>query len=259
MRLLANLLLACLLTSALIQISNAQGGISIYWGTYGSDYYDEKSLVETCETGLYSIVNVGSVSQFGNGLDIEIDLSITALQIHLIAPMLANTFNLFGDDTVFHDYLARYLKDYSEEGTKPVYLSVAPQCPYPDDYLEDVIDTGVFDYVWVQFYQTQQYRNATCEYTTEAGADNLLSAWNTWTSSLKESEKLFLGLPASTNASFTGYVPADVLINQILPEIKDTSRYGGVMLWNRYYDIKSNYSSSIVDHVNLELIRQKTD
>ncbi|XP_060675870.1 hevamine-A-like [Ziziphus jujuba] len=160
MGLLANLLLACLLTSSLIQISKAQGGISIYWGKNGSDYYDEKSLAETGETGLYSIVNVGSVSQFGNGLDIEIYLS------NHCTPDTFNYFNLFGDDTDYLDYLARYLKGYSEQGAKPIYLSIAPQCPYPDDYLGDDIGTGVFDYVWVQFYQTYPYCNATCEYNT---------------------------------------------------------------------------------------------
>ncbi|XP_015878162.3 acidic endochitinase-like [Ziziphus jujuba] len=148
---------------------------------------------------------------------------------------------------LYYDNLAAYLKElYNQQGTKSYYLSAAPQCSYPGDHLGPAIDTGLFDFVWFQFFNNPQ-----CQYTTESGAELLLSSWNLWASSLK-AEKLFLGLPASFDAApLGGYIPPDVLNDQILPVLNAASNFGGVMLWSRYYDLLSNYSSQIGDLVYL--------
>ncbi|XP_062149598.1 hevamine-A-like [Alnus glutinosa] len=143
--------------------------------------------------------------------------------------------------TKYWNDLARYLKAYSKPGRK-VYLSAAPQCPFPDRFLGAALNTGLFDYVWVQFYN-----NAPCQYSS-GNINKLISSWNRWTKSLKAG-KLFLGLPAAPQAAGSGYVPPNVLISQILPVIKKSSEYGGVMLWSKYYDDKTGYSSKIVKYV----------
>ncbi|XP_050224599.1 acidic endochitinase-like [Mercurialis annua] len=129
----------------------------------------------------------------------------------------------------FWDVLARTLKGFGQ-----VSLSAAPQCPFPDALLGTAINTGLFDFVWVQFYN-----NPGCQYTDNA--NNLLSSWNNqWTTI--PSNQVFLGLPAAPEAG-RGFIPADVLISQILPSIKNSPKYGGVMLWNKFFD--NGYSSSI--------------
>lgn len=135
------------------------------------------------------------------------------------------------------DDLATDLSQYSSQGKK-VYLSAAPQCPYPDAHLNTALQTGLFDYVWIQFYN-----NAPCEYSSGSTA-NLISAWNTWTSSVTASS-FFLGLPASSDAAGSGYIPPDVLTSEVLPAIKTTAKYGGIMLWSRYYDLMNNYSATV--------------
>ena len=40
-----------------------------------------------------------------------------------------------------------------------------------------------------------------------------------------------------------GFIPADVLISQVLPSIKGSPKYGGVMLWSKQYD--NGYSAAI--------------
>ncbi|KAF7812988.1 acidic endochitinase [Senna tora] len=129
---------------------------------------------------------------------------------------------------LYWDDLARALNSYSSQ--KKVYLAAAPQCPHPDANLNTAINTGLFDYVWVQFYNNPQ-----CQYS-DGNIDNLLSAWNQWTSS--PANQVFLGLPASSEAAPSGgFIPADALISQVLPAIKSSSnnKYGGVMLWNSDY------------------------
>ncbi|GMN28405.1 hypothetical protein TIFTF001_041166 [Ficus carica] len=76
-------------------------------------------------------------------------------------------------------------------------------------------------------------------------AANLLSSWNTWTSI--PADKIFLGLPASPATAGSGYIPPNLLISDVLPYIKRSPKYGGVMLWSRYYD--KDYSSAIKSDV----------
>ncbi|KAJ6723031.1 BASIC ENDOCHITINASE [Salix koriyanagi] len=59
----------------------------------------------------------------------------------------------------------------------------------------------------------------------------------------------FVGLPASRAAAGNGFVTTDVLISQVLPFVKGSPKYGGVMLWNKYTDDQSGYSSRIRDSV----------
>ncbi|GAU32315.1 hypothetical protein TSUD_43570 [Trifolium subterraneum] len=113
-----------------------------------------------------------------------------------------------------------------------------PQCPYPDAHLDTAIQTGLFDFVWVQFYNNPQ-----CQYSSGNTA-NLVNAWNQWTSSA--AKQVFLGVPANDAAAPSGgFIPSDVLISQVLPAIKGSAKYGGVMIWDRFNDGQSGYSNAI--------------
>ncbi|TKY45969.1 Hevamine-A protein [Spatholobus suberectus] len=45
------------------------------------------------------------------------------------------------------------------------------------------------------------------------------------------------------------YITPEALISEVLPIAKHASNYGGVMIWNRYFDIKNDYSAQIKDNV----------
>ncbi|KAE8722681.1 Acidic endochitinase [Hibiscus syriacus] len=143
--------------------------------------------------------------------------------------------------TQHYDDLARYLSAHSKPKRK-IYLTAAPQCPFPDRFLGAALNTGRFDYVWVQFYNNPQ-----CQYASGNTA-NLLNSWNQWTSSIN-ARKIFMGLPASPAAAGSGYIPPNVLTSQVLPVIKTSSKYGGVMLWNKFFDDANGYSASIAASV----------
>uniref|UniRef100_A0ACD5WH34 Uncharacterized protein n=1 Tax=Avena sativa TaxID=4498 RepID=A0ACD5WH34_AVESA len=142
----------------------------------------------------------------------------------------------------FWNNLATDLKKLGKNGGQSVLLSAAPQCPFPDEWDGGAISTGLFDYVWVQFYNNQE-----CQF--DAGHDAFMGAWNKWVS--VPAGKIFLGLPASSSkdAAGTGFIPAHELISRVLPLIKGSSKYGGVMLWSKYYDDRSGYSSAIKSYV----------
>lgn len=123
-----------------------------------------------------------------------------------------------------------------KQGGRKVYLTAAPQCPFPDQALNTALSTGLFDYVWIQFYN-----NPGCQ--VDSGKFN--NSWNEWISTIKAG-KFYVGLPAGRGAARTGYVTPDVVKKQVLRFVKRCgNKYGGVMLWNRYFDKQTNYSSSI--------------
>ncbi|CAK9134356.1 unnamed protein product [Ilex paraguariensis] len=150
-------------------------------------------------------------------------------------------FDIEGGTGEHWDELARYLSGYSRRGKK-VYLTAAPQCPFPDAWVGGALKTGLFDYVWVQFYN-----NPPCQYTSGAVV-NLEDSWKQWTSAIPAT-KIFLGLPAAPDAAGSGFIPVTDLTSQVLPAIKNSAKYGGVMLWSKYYDDQTGYSSSIKSHV----------
>ncbi|CAN8264997.1 unnamed protein product [Cochlearia groenlandica] len=139
------------------------------------------------------------------------------------------------------DDLARFLAKFSHKGRK-VYVTGAPQCPYPDRLMGNALNTKLFDYVWIQFYN-----NPPCQYTSK-NTKSLFDSWNTWTTNVT-AQKIFLGLPAALEAAGSGFIPPDVLISKILPTLKKSKKYGGVMLWSKFWDDKNGYSSSILASV----------
>ncbi|CAK7348797.1 unnamed protein product [Dovyalis caffra] len=149
-------------------------------------------------------------------------------------------FDIEGGTNLHWDDLARFLSAYSKQGKK-LYLTAAPQCPYPDAWIGNALKTGLFDYVWVQFYN-----NPPCQYS--GGITNLEDAWKQWISSIP-AKNIFLGLPAAPDAAGSGFIPASDLTSKILPAIKGSAKYGGVMLWSKYYDDQTGYSKAIKNHV----------
>nr|Q2VST0.1 RecName: Full=Endochitinase Ziz m 1.0101; AltName: Full=Allergen Ziz m 1; AltName: Allergen=Ziz m 1.0101; Flags: Precursor [Ziziphus mauritiana]AAX40948.1 allergen Ziz m 1 [Ziziphus mauritiana] len=309
----AKLVVASLiLTSALIQTSEAVGGIATYWGQYTET--EEGSLAEACASNLYSYINIAYLNIFGEGRYLSLNISghcsdctflgeeIKACQsqgvkiflslggpygdYHLttdgdadrVAEQLWSSFlggskstgvyqPLLGDVELDgidldiqigppeeYDVLARNLKDLTKDRTRPFYLSAAPKCSAYNDsdaYLWTAVETGLFDFVWVKFYN-----DTSCQYNndTAAGLDAFYRSWYDWTVSLAEGNKLLIGIPASNetdNSPLGGYIPSDVLNDQIVSVIMTSSKFGGVNVWNRYYDLKTNYSSSIIlEYVN---------
>ncbi|KAF3439928.1 hypothetical protein FNV43_RR01195 [Rhamnella rubrinervis] len=209
---------------ALVSVSDA-GLLVVYWGQGDN----EGSLTETCATRKYDIVNIGFLSTFGNGQRPQINL----------ASHCDPASNGCQRRSTHYEAIARRLSEHGQSSGRKVYLTAAPQCPFPDKYLNGALTTGLFDYIWVQFY------NNYCQFSTNP--NGFKSSWGQWNN--VPAKKIFVGLPASRAAAGSGFVPSQVLISQLLPFVKNSAKYGGVMLWDRNNDIKSGYSSEIKGNV----------
>ncbi|XVE50273.1 hypothetical protein DITRI_Ditri01bG0149000 [Diplodiscus trichospermus] len=119
-------------------------------------------------------------------------------------------FDIEGGTNQHWDDLARYLSRYSKSGKK-VYLTAAPQCPFPDAWVGGALKTGLFDYFG-------------CNSVTSLSANTQLAAGS-------------------------GFIPVSDLTSQVLPAIKGSAKYGGVTLWSKYYDDQTGYSSAVKNDV----------
>ena len=141
----------------------------------------------------------------------------------------------------YWDELAKALDAYRQK--RKFYLSAAPLCGSPANALiNSAINTGLFDYVWVQFYN-----DASCGYS--GGIDNVKNTWNRWTSI--PVGKIFLGVPSLLPSEMAfengSYFPPDELFSQVLPHAKRSSKYGGVMI--RFTRFEDCYSLAIKPYV----------
>ncbi|KAF2318504.1 hypothetical protein GH714_008401 [Hevea brasiliensis] len=235
---------------------------------------NEGTLAETCATGNSDFVNMALLPTFGNGQTPMINLAghcnpysngCTCLSSDIkscqakgikVASYLWNNFlgghsssrplgpaildgidfDIEGGTNQYWDDLARF-QAYSKKSIK-VYLTAAPQCPFPDAWVGNALKTGLFYYVWVQFYN-----NPPCQYSS-GSITNLENAWKQWTSNSR-ANKIFLGLPVTPAIAGSGFIPATDLTSKVLPAIKGSAKYGGVMLWSKYYDDQTGYRKAI--------------
>lgn len=113
---------------------------------------------------------------------------------------------------------------------KRYYLSAAPQCPFPDRALNNVIQTVPLDFVSVQFYNN--YCGAPSFGSTQNVGDFNFAAWDAWARrSPNPAVKVLLGMPGSATAAGSGFVgPAQLA--RVLGYAKRFSSFGGVMVWD---------------------------
>ncbi|KAG1724706.1 glycoside hydrolase family 18 protein [Suillus paluster] len=132
------------------------------------------------------------------------------------------------------------LRNLMNGGTKPYYITAAPQCFYPDAYISTTLNQFGFDAVYVQFY------NNWCGLTNY----NNPNAWNfgTWdnwakTVSPNPNVKVYIGASASSGAAGSGYVSPSTFTTIIQQTMTKYSSFGGVMLW----DASQAYANSRYD------------
>ncbi|KAI8376761.1 glycoside hydrolase superfamily, partial [Choanephora cucurbitarum] len=141
-------------------------------------------------------------------------------------------------------FVNKMRQNYEMDRSKTYYIAAAPQCPFPDYYVGDVLDNTWIDFVMIQFY------NNYCNVISDNGFN--YQVWDSWakTKSLNKNVRLFIGIPGSPTAAGRGYVPFTELVSKITP-LKSSSFFGGLMVWDisQAYantgDVLPNYASGI--------------
>lgn len=192
--------------------SSNGGDIVVYWGQDES----EGTLSETCNSGLYKIVNIAFLAKFGGGRQPEINLAGS------LRPCIKR----------LQKFESKDIKNCQKRGIKDKTIGwccvgwsgfwlwawwrrsllrcAAPQCPFPDQHQNGAVPTGLFDFVWVQFYN-----NGPCQFES-TDPTKFQKSWNQWVLSIR-SRKIYVGLPASPSpaTAVSGFVPTRTLITQV--------------------------------------------
>ncbi|XP_052136808.1 xylanase inhibitor protein 2-like [Oryza glaberrima] len=255
------------------------GETVVFWGRNK----DEGSLREACDTGLYTSVIISFLAVFGHGrysLDLSghdvsaVGADIKHCQSKYIPVLLSiggqgGDYSLptnasaadvadhlwdsflgggragvprpFGDAVVdgvdlfidqggaeHYDELARQLfSHYKFE----MLLTATTRCSYPDHRLDMALATGLFTHIHVRVFGG----DAGC--TTHHRA-----SWERWAAAYPGS-LVYLGVVASPEQDANAYLPRKALFSDVLSHIVEKPNYGGLMIWDRYYDKKTGYSA----------------
>ncbi|GAD97348.1 class III chitinase ChiA1 [Paecilomyces variotii No. 5] len=127
--------------------------------------------------------------------------------------------------------LAQRLRDnFSDFPSKQFYLSAAPQCVTPDAQLSPAIALASFDFIWVQFYNTDP-----CSARAWVDGDGVSAfTFDAWIAAIKlggnPSAKLLIGLPADpTSAYYLSPEEVEPLVEEYMGKYPDN--FGGIMVW----------------------------
>ncbi|KAK3899041.1 endochitinase 33 [Staphylotrichum tortipilum] len=116
---------------------------------------------------------------------------------------------------------------------KKYYLSAAPQCPFPDAAMGEMLGAVGFDFVSVQFYNN--YCGATSYVAGSGGPGNFnFQRWDQWArggESVNKGVKVLLGIPGSAGAAGSGYVSGQQL-KAVVEYSRGFASFGGVMVWD---------------------------
>jgi chitinase len=132
-----------------------------------------------------------------------------------------------------YDVLALELAKHNIRGGpgKPLHLTATPRCEFPPaGYLKRALDTGIFERVHVRIYD-----DADCEAYWHL-------AWDRWTAAYPAT-RFYVGMTASETTH--GWVHPKNVYYDVAPSVQKADNYGGFMIWERYADTLSNYTSMV--------------
>ncbi|KAH9888712.1 glycoside hydrolase superfamily [Xylariomycetidae sp. FL2044] len=116
-------------------------------------------------------------------------------------------------------------------------LTAAPQCPFTYDgfQMNTILSEAQFDKLFIQFYN-----NPVCEATGDG------FNYDGWVNYVKgtcnEDVELYIGLPASEDASSSGYICPDDA-KDLICKYKNKDNFAGVMLWDAYRGSVNEHNS----------------
>jgi chitinase len=193
-------------------------------GASGSYALTSQAEAEAIATSLWSAYgNSGNTavqrpfgSTFVNGFDFDIEVSSGA---------------------AYYPYLIAKLRTlFASDPSHTYYITGAPQCPIPEPNMGSMIANAQFDYLWVQFYNNNNYAPDPCSLGFNGNAPFNYDQWVSSLSGTKSANaKIFIGVPAAPLAS-TGtpsgeiyYITPDQLAT-LVGQYKSHSNFGGIMM-----------------------------
>jgi chitinase len=142
------------------------------------------------------------------------------------------------DGSAYYPYMISTLRsNFASDPSNTYYITGAPQCPIPEPNMGVIIGNATFDYLWVQFYNNNNYTHP-CSLGLNGNAPFNYDQWVTFIDSTPSANaKLFIGVPAAplaANGSPSGetYYAPPAQLATLVGQYKSNSAFGGVMMWS---------------------------
>ncbi|XP_065669344.1 uncharacterized protein LOC100198091 isoform X2 [Hydra vulgaris] len=160
-------------------------------------------------------------------------------------------------DYKYYSLFVQEIKRLEKTGSQSVFISAAPQCPYPDYLLGPSAEhllgdvPNFIDEIYVQFY------NNWCNTGNTVVFDDHMVKWLNYSRDNK-GPKIYIGIPANIKASGNPQhyrTPQELAV--IYSKYKEEPRFGGVMIWDASFDQNNliagkHYSKHISDMFNMQ-------
>lgn len=142
-------------------------------------------------------------------------------------------FDIENGNPLGYSALVNKLRNLFEQGSKEYYISAAPQCPYPDASVGQLLANSKVDFAFIQFYNN--YCNVDKEFNWKE--------WENYATNVSPNPdiKLFLGLPGSPTAANSGFISNLDSLKETIDSIKKYENFGGISIW----DASQGYSYEI--------------
>ncbi|BAF16934.1 xylanase inhibitor protein XIP-like [Oryza sativa Japonica Group] len=133
-----------------------------------------------------------------------------------------------------YNELAKMLYDHNKDyrATVGVMVTATTRCGYPDHRLDEALATGLFHRIHVKMF-----------------SDGRCPAWSRrqsfekWAKTYPQS-RVLIGVVASPDVDKDAYMPPEAL-NNLLQFINKQPNFGGVMVWDRFYDKKTGFTAHL--------------
>ncbi|KAI0011922.1 glycoside hydrolase family 18 protein [Xylariaceae sp. FL0662B] len=235
------------ITTPVTNFANAGDNCTVYEGTQLLNCPQLEEDIQACQSkGKTILLSIGGATYTEGGFADEASAqsaaetvwglfgSDTSTENRPFGKAVVDGFDFDFESTTqnFAPFAERLRSLMDADSGKTYYLSAAPQCPYPDAAMNDMLGGAIaFDFIMVQFY------NNYCgvQSFTPGGANQSsfnFETWDTWAKQTSKNKdvKVLLGVPANTGAG-AGYQTADALA-PIIEYIKQFDSFGGLMMWD---------------------------
>ncbi|KAJ2482284.1 Chitinase 2 [Coemansia sp. RSA 2131] len=145
---------------------------------------------------------------------------------------------------------ANNMNNYFKSGTRKYYLTAAPQCPYPDANLGNLLAQSHVDMAFIQFYNSGWCDNSKYGLPHWPESMNYYmwdAAWRN-NSFANPNMRLYVGSTAGSSAGNpSSYVSPDFFANELKGLQKDyPDSFGGAMTWDMSwaYGSSPNYATN---------------
>ncbi|QPH04081.1 hypothetical protein C2857_000734 [Epichloe festucae Fl1] len=131
--------------------------------------------------------------------------------------------------------------NYWRQQSSDLFITAAPQCVTSSNHLDYLIKATKLDALFIQFYN-----NPVCDAIPGNTPGDAFS-YDEWVSRISGGEsknaKIFIGLPASTEAAGSGYIPPAQL-QELVCQTKGKANFGGISLWDATFGLNNTMSEN---------------